>query len=219
MKKYDIVIRCHKEYYTHVTTARPIDKLKKLSKRTPLIRASDAIKAGVPSATLFRLKEAGAIQRIGRGLYQLANSDGYSHSDLVEASILVPKGVIVLLSALNFHGIGTHPAWEVWVQIPANFPTPRISHPPLRIIRSRIQKAFTEGVETHTVAGHPVRVTDVDRTIVDCFKHRNTVTLEVCLEALRERLKNRKHSLKNIHHYANLMGVSRVMRPYLEALA
>ncbi|MEX1117353.1 MAG: hypothetical protein WEB60_01035 [Terrimicrobiaceae bacterium] len=54
----------------------------------------------------------------------------------MEASLLVPKGIIVLLSALNFHGIGTHPAWEVWIQLPANSPAPKITHPPLRVIRS-----------------------------------------------------------------------------------
>jgi hypothetical protein len=30
---------------------------------------------------------------------------------------------------------------------------------------------------------------------VDCFKHRNTVTLEVCLEALKERLHQHRQSI------------------------
>ena len=197
----------------------PIEKLRALATHIPLIQVSDAAAIGVPSATLSRLMHAGAINRVGRGLYQVAGSAGYNHSDIVEASLLVPKGVIVLLSALNFHSIGTHPAWEVWMQLPANFPTPKVAHPPLRIIRSRMPEAFTEGVETHMIAGHPVRITDVDRTIVDCFKHRNHVTLELCVEALRERMKNRRHSLQAIHRYAKLMGVSRVMQPYMEALS
>ncbi len=197
----------------------PMERLRKLATKTPLIRASDAAGAGVSRTTLSRMVESGAIQRRGRGIYQLAGSEGASHPDIVEASLLVPKGVVVLLSALNFHGIGTHPAWEVWMQLPANFPTPKVAHPPLRIVRSRMPEAFTEGVETHKIAGHPVRITDVDRTIVDCFKHRNYVTLELCVEALRERMKDRRHSLQRMHRYAALMGVSRVMQPYLEALA
>lgn len=197
----------------------PIQKLRRLATEIPLIRVSDAAAVRVPSATLSRLTRSGALKRVGRGLYQIAESEGYNHPDIVEASVLVPRGVIVLLSALNYHGIGTHQAWEVWIQLPANFPAPRISHPPLRIIRSRLPEAFTAGVETHMIAGHAVRITDVDRTIVDCFKHRSHVTLEVCVEALRERMKNRRHSLQAIHHYAKLMGVSRVMQPYMEALA
>lgn len=195
-----------------------IEILQRLATSTELIRRGQAIEAGVPSSVLSRLTRSGEITRVGRGLYQLAGSEGYSHADLVEAAIQVPKGVVVLLSALNFHGIGTHPAREVWMQLPANFPKPEIRWPPLHIVRSRLPEAFTEGVETHEIAGHPVRITGVDRTIVDCFKHRNLVTLEVCLEALRERLRNRKHSLQDLNRYARMMRVSRVMNPYLEAL-
>jgi hypothetical protein len=66
----------------------------------------------------------------GWGLYSTAKSGTYDHPDIVEASRLLPKGVVVLLSALNFQGIGTHPAWEVWMQLPANYPTPKVTHPP-----------------------------------------------------------------------------------------
>ena len=197
----------------------PIERLRQLAASTPLIRVTDAAGVGVASATLSRLTRSGMLEKMGRGLYHLVESEGYNHPDMVEASLLVPKGVIVLLSALNFHGIGTHPAWEVWMQLPANYPTPKIKHPPLRIIRTRLPEAFTKGVETYLIAGHPVRITDIDRTIVDCFKHRNHVTLELSVEALRERMRHRRHSLQAIHRYAKLMGVSRVMQPYMEALA
>lgn len=196
-----------------------IATLQRLATRTELIRRAQAVEAGVSSSALSRLTRSGELRRVGRGLYQLAGSEGYSHADLVEAAIQVPKGVIVLLSALNFHGIGTHSPGEVWIQLPANSPKPGFRWPPLHIVRSRLPEAFTEGVEIHKIAGHPVRITGVDRTIVDCFKHRNLVTLEVCLEALRERLRNRSQSLQDLHRYARMMRVSRVMNPYLAALA
>jgi predicted transcriptional regulator of viral defense system len=202
-----------------MNTISPLHKLQKLTSKRPLIRVSDAAAVGIPRITLSRLAKSGAIRRAGRGLYSAAKTGAYDHPDMVEASLLVPKGVIVLLSALNFHGIGTHPAWEVWMQLPANYPTPKVTHPPLRIVRSRMPEAFTEGVETHIVAGYPVKITSLDRTIVDCFKHRNLVTLELCLEALRERMKMPRRSLQDVHRYAAMMGVSRIMQPYLEALS
>jgi predicted transcriptional regulator of viral defense system len=202
-----------------MNTISPLHKLQKLTSKRPLIRVSDAAAAGIPRITLSRLAKSGAIRRAGRGLYSTAKTGAYDHPDMVEASLLVPKGVIVLLSALNFHGIGTHPAWEVWMQLPANYPTPKVTHPPLRIVRSRMPEAFTEGVETHIVAGYPVKITSLDRTIVDCFKHRNLVTLELCLEALRERMKMPRRSLQDVHRYAAMMGVSRIIQPYLEALS
>lgn len=197
----------------------PLEKLAKLAERSPLIRGADAVAAGVPTTTLTRLTRSGALERMGRGIYRIAEGEWHAHPDVVEASILVPKGVIVLVSALAFHGIGTHMPRGVWMLLPANCRTPQRQHPKLRIVRSRMPEAFTEGVETHMLDGHPVRITNVDRTIVDCFKHRGLVTLELCLEALRERMQNRRHSLANMHRYAEIMGMTRVMQPYMEVLS
>ena len=213
-----MTIYCYRKRFI-VSAIQTTNKVRNLAKRSPLISRSEALAVGIPTVTLTRLTKAGTLQRVARGLYQLTDSEGYNHPDILEAALRVPKGVIVLLSALNFHGIGTQNPREVWIQLPANFPTPRLSHPPIRVVRSRIPEAFSEGVETHTIAGRPVRITSVDRTIVDCFKHRNQVTLEVCLEALRERMRDRKDSLQNLHRYAELQGMKKIMQPYMEALA
>ena len=192
-----------------------------LAKRSSLLLRKDVLAAGLSSAAITSLTRQGTLNRVGRGLYQLADTEA-PNADLVEVSVRQPKGVIVLISALAFHGVGSHRASEIWLQLPINAPTPSSKWPPLRIIRSRLAAAFTEGVETHEIGGHPVRVTSRDRTIVDCFKHRSAVGLEVAVEALRERMANRKgeqRSLQNLHRYSHLMRVARVMQPYLEALA
>jgi hypothetical protein len=124
--------------------ASPVQKMKALSLRTPVVRASDAVRAGIPRTSLVRLTESGVVERAGRGLYRLVDGEGYEHPDLVEAVVQVPKGVVVLLSALNFHGIGTQTAWQVWMQLPANYPTPQIGQPPLRFVRNRKPEACSQ---------------------------------------------------------------------------
>ena len=193
--------------------------LGRLAAKTPLFRRADATAAGISGAALSRLFRTGKVDRVARGLYQLSGGVGHENPGLLEASLLVPKGVIALISALSFHGIGTHSPRAIWMQLPSNYPHPKIPWPPLRIVRSRLLAAFTLGVDTHIISGHRVRITDPDRTIVDCFKHRNLVTLELCIEALRERLRNRQHSLQAMNRYAKKMGVAKVMQPYIEALA
>ena len=198
----------------------PISRLKQLSRQSALIPRGDALAVGVSSSQLTRLTREGLLIRVWRGLYQLADEEA-PNAELVEVTRHQPKGVVVLISALAFHGIGTQHASEVWLQLPINAPTPTFRWPPVRVVRSRLAEAFTEGVETHRIGGHPVRITSVDRTVVDCFKHRRLVGLEVALEALRERMANRegpRRSLADLHRYARLMRVARVMQPYMEAL-
>ena len=197
-----------------------LSQLRNLSRHSPLIQRRDILAAGMHSNTLTDLTRQGLLLRVGRGLYQLADEEAPS-PELVEVSRRQPKGIIVLVSALAFHGIGSHRASEVWLQLPMNAPTPTFKWPPVRVVRSRLEAAFTEGVDTHQIGGHSVRITSVDRTIVDCFKHRSLVGLDVAIEALRERMANRlgqRRSLKDLHHYSRIMKVARVMQPYMEAL-
>lgn len=196
-----------------------LETLRQLALTRPLFRRGEALAVGVSAMALTRLERAGQIMRTGRGLYCMVGEPSHVMPGLMEAALQVPKGVVCLLSALAFHGIGTQQPREIWMMIPHNCAAPRVAWPPLRIIRSRVPASFTLGVETHLLDGVAVRVTDPDRTIVDCFKHRNRVTLEVCLEALRERLRHRRHSMAPMHEYRRVLGMGEVMRPYMEALA
>jgi len=79
-------------------------------------------------------------------------------------------------------------------------------------------KALTEGIETHHVEGESVKVYSVAKTLADVFKYRNKVGLDVALEALREAWRARRFAMDEIHRYARVCRVERVMGPYLEAL-
>jgi predicted transcriptional regulator of viral defense system len=92
-----------------------------------------------------------------------------------------------------------------------------MDYPPLRIVRFS-GAALTEGVEEHLIDGVPVRVTNVARTVADCFKYRNKIGLDVALEALREAWKGKRVGMDELWQFAKLCRVANVMRPYLESL-
>ena len=62
-------------------------------------------------------------------------------------------------------------------------------------------------------------MTNVARTVADCFKFRNKIGLDVALEALREVRKERRATNDELWHYAKLCRVATIMRPYLEAVS
>ena len=47
---------------------------------------------------------------------------------------------------------------------------------------------------------------------------RNKIGLDVALEALRACLREKRATVRQIDHYAKICRVSRVIRPYLEAI-
>ena len=198
-------------------TATDRARLLALARRRGVFTAGDAVRAGIHSQQLTRLVEEGVLERFSRGHYRLTQRPITEHHGLVMAARAVPGGVICLLSALGFHGIGTQLPPEVWVAVARGTRTPAVDQPPLRIVRFS-GEAFTEGVEHHRVEGTAVRVYSVAKTLADLFKHRNKVGIDVAVEALREAWRERRFSMELLDRAARVCRVERVMRPYLEAI-
>jgi len=186
-------------------------------RQTGVMRSRDLSSLGISRQYLQRLVQEGAVERAARGLYRLPEAEVSSQHSLVEASARVPQGVICLLSALRFHNVTTQAPFEVWLAINGKAWQPQVKGLPLRIVRFS-GAALTEGVETHTVSGRPLRVYSLAKTIADCFKYRNKIGLDVALEALREALRERLVSADDLWQFAKICRVANVMRPYLEAL-
>lgn len=97
----------------------------------------------------------------------------------------MPSGVVCLLSALQFQGIGTQLPAEVWLAIDWRARRPALKYPPLHLVRFS-GEALTAGIKKHRVEGHEVHVYSLAKTLADAFKYRNKIGLDVALEALRE---------------------------------
>jgi hypothetical protein len=98
-----------------------------------------------------------------------------AHS-LAQVAKRVPGGVLCLLTALRFHELTTQAPAEVWIALPARARKPRLDHPRLRVARFSGQ-ALTEGIETHRLENVEVRVYSAAKTVADCFKYRNKVSI------------------------------------------
>ena len=192
-------------------------RLLALVRRLGVVRPRDLAGRGVPRTTLAKLVAEGVLDRPSRGVYVLAGADVTEHHDLAQVCKRVPHGVVCLLSALRFHRLTTQAPHEVWFGIDRKARLPKLDHPPLRVVRFS-GAGLTAGVEEHTVEGVRVRVTSPARTVTDCFAYRNTVGLEVALEALRDCLRQRRVTVDEIHRAAQTRRMANVMRPYLEAL-
>jgi predicted transcriptional regulator of viral defense system len=182
-----------------------------------LVRSRDLVSRGTSRVTIRRMVASGALHQVARGLYALPAFQPGEHHGLAVASALVPGGVVCLLSALQFHGLGTQAPFEVWLAIGGKARKPAISDPPLRIVRFS-PAALNDGVDSHQLESVTVRVTSAARTVVDCFKYRNKLGIDVALEALRAYL-GRRLSLDELVRSAPAVRVGNVMRPYLEAMA
>jgi predicted transcriptional regulator of viral defense system len=160
----------------------------------------------------------GEVQRVSRGLYRLRDAPLTELETLATVSKLIPGAIVCLLTALHVHGIGTQAPRDVWIALDRKARKPRASDLPVRVVRFS-GPMLRYGIESREVLGVPVRLTSPARTVVDCFRYRKKIGLDVALEALRHAVNSRTATLDEIARVAEVCRIQTVISPYLESIA
>jgi len=197
--------------------SQPLQEILSLVRQTGMVRIRDIRARGLHPEYVRRLVADGQLVRAGRGIYLLPDAAFTAHHSLAEACKRVPRGVVCLLSSLRYHEIGTQNPHQVWLALDVKARLPRPDYPPLKVVRFS-GPALSEGVDLRQIEGVDVRIYNAAKTVVDCFKYRNKIGLDVGLEALREGWRTRRFTMDDLWRYAKVDRVTNVMRPYLDAL-
>lgn len=198
---------------TSAQRSRALDLLKARG----MLRLKEFVAEGIGPETLARLVREEVVVRPARGLYQFPDTQVEAGHALAEAAVLVPEGIVCLTSALQFHELTLQMPSAIWMAIDRTAWRPKIDYPRIRFVRFA-GPALTEGVARHRIEGVEVPVTEPARTIVDCFRYRAKVGLDVAMEGLREGLRRRRCTPDELWRSARKARVWSVMRPYVEAM-
>lgn len=182
-----------------------------------ILRFNEAKERNIHPAQLTAMKQSGIIEQLGRGLYRLTSLPPLSNPDFVTVATKIPQGVICLISALSFHNITTQVPHAVDVALKSGAERPTLNHPPTQFYWFS-EVPFKSGVESHAVDGVPIKIYSPEKTIVDCFKFRNRVGIDVAIEALKLYREKKKFNADTIFKYAKICRMERVIRPYLETI-
>lgn len=202
-----------------VTVAAPPEQQAlEIIRRLGIVRAADLETRGVPRGQIYRLVRKGLIERQARGIYVAREHPVTAEHTLAQVAKRVPGGVLCLLTALRFHELTTQDPAEVWIALPEKARKPQLDYPRLRVARFSGQ-ALTEGIEVHRLENVGVRVYSAAKTVADCFKYRNKIGIDVAVEALRDFSRRHRGGANELARFARICRVTRVMQPYLDAIA
>jgi len=181
-------------------------------------RPQDVQPLGVSFRQLQRLVSTGKVEKVGSGLYRLSAVEPTELETIAMVASAAPNAIVCLLTALRVHEIGTQSPHEVWIALDRKGRKPSRVPTKLRIVRFS-GAMLTYGVIKRTMLGVPVSITSPARTVVDCFRYRNKVGLDVAMEALRDAVRARKTTVDEISRAADVCRIRTVIGPYLEALS
>jgi predicted transcriptional regulator of viral defense system len=180
------------------------------------LRLSEALALGLNRYQFYKLRDQGVIEPVSRGLYRLAELAPVSDPDLVAVATRFPRAVLCLVSALAWHGLTTQIPRRIDLAVARNARLPVLDYPPVRGYRFSGER-FTSGIERHDVDGIVLQLYSPEKTLADCFAFRNSLGMDVVLEALELYRKRRQPDYAQILKYARICRVEKPMRPYLEA--
>lgn len=181
-------------------------------------RPRDVLPLGVSFRQLQGFVAEGTVEKLGGGVYRLSEVEPNEFETIAMVAAAAPEAIVCLLSALRIHEIGTQSPRQVWLAIDRKARIPRRLPSAVRVVRFS-GPMLTYGVVTQTMQGVKVRLTNPARTVVDCFRYRNKIGLDVAMEALRDAVRSRKAIVSEIDRAAEVCRIRTVIGPYLEALS
>jgi predicted transcriptional regulator of viral defense system len=201
---------------TEVTVSKAILFFKKCG---GVLRTSEALALGINSKTLYAMEKKGDIEKIDRGLYRLIDHTlEATYSDLILITKRLPKAVVCLISALAFHELTTQIPRFIHIAYQQGWRQPKIQYPPLKVYRYS-KTSFEAGIEFHTFDKVRIAVYSPAKTVVDCFKFRNKIGIDVAVEALRSYWhQDKQANVTELLKYARICRVVKIITPYIESL-
>jgi predicted transcriptional regulator of viral defense system len=185
-------------------------------KGSSLMTFQDLKGQGIHPNTITKLVAVGQLEKVQRGLYRYPKASLQTHEHLVEVCTRVPKAVVCLGSALDFHALGTYVPNEIHIAIGRKAWKPQLEMP--INVHYFSDAIYAYGIEEYKVAGHNLRVYSQEKTLVDSLRYLEWVGLEIFLQAFKDYLAKPERDIPTLLKAAKVNKVEQHLRPYLEAL-
>ena len=127
---------------------------------------------------------------------------------------LSPGVFFTLNSALRIHDLTDENPMRMTMAISSNSHAPKTTLPVDFVYMKK--ELLSEDVEEFTPNGIMFRVFSVERTIVECFKARKRMGINICVASLDEAMAKRRIDRKRLWDVMSRCRMTRIMSPYLE---
>ena len=180
-------------------------------------KSADFVAAGIRAVDVVNLCNAGYLDRIRHGYYQLAEAGTTSEEQLL--ATLIPKGIVCVESALFHYGYSDFAPRKWSIAVPRSMSRTKLDVDALALQPYFVQPEIYElGKVTDDFEGVILPVYDRERTICDCFKYRSRLDNEIFNKALNAYANDTQKNLQNLSIYAKKLRVYKKVTELMEVL-
>lgn len=180
-------------------------------------KSADFVAAGICAVDVVNLCNAGYLNRVRHGYYQMAEQNEATEEQILAA--LLPESIVCVESALFHYGYSDFAPRKWSIAVPRSMSRSKLDVDALPLQTYYVQQDIYElGKSTGKFNGVELSVYDRERTICDCFKYRSRLDNELFSKALTAYANDSKKNLNNLSVYAKKLRVYKKVIELMEVL-
>ena len=185
--------------------------------RGGIAKSADFVAAGIRAVDVVNLCNAGYLDRVRHGYYQMAEQHETAEEQML--ATLIPQGIVCVESALFHYGYSDFAPRKWSIAVPRSVSRAKLDVDALPVQTYYVQRDLYElGKTTGDFDGVTLPVYDRERTICDCFKYRSRLDNELFSKALNAYANDPQKNLSNLSVYAKKLRVYKKVIELMEVL-
>lgn len=182
-----------------------------------IAKSADFVAAGIRAVDVVSLCNAGYLDRVRHGYYQMSEQNKATEEQML--ATLIPQGIVCVESALFHYGYSDFAPRKWSVAVPRTISRTKLNVDDLPLQTYFVQQDLYElGKTTGDFHGVTLPVYDRERTICDCFKYRSRLDTELFSKALNAYANDPQKNLSNLSIYAKKLRVYKKVIELMEVL-
>lgn len=192
-----------------------INKVLKIMKNNKGIITSSQLESyGIPRVYLSKMVEKNIIERIERGIYVTKD---YEYDEYYLFQLKYPKTVFSYNTALYFYEMTERTPIKMDVSISKNY-NPHRFKDIVNVYRINDELFELGIVYKKSPQGMKVRTYNLERTICDIIKDKDSIDIEIRNKAIKKAIKSKEFNASKMFEYAKKMNIYDKVKNYMEAI-
>lgn len=188
--------------------------LKIMKNNNELITSKQLEEKGISRAYLSNMEKEGIIERIDRGIYVTKE---YKYDEYYLFQLKYPKTIFSYNTALYFYEMTERTPIKMDVTIYREY-NPHRFKDFVNVYKVNKEIFYLGVIDKKTPQGMKVKTYNLEKTVCDMIKDRDSVDIEIRNKAIRKCIKNKEFNASKMFEYAKKMNIYDKVKNYMEAI-
>ena len=180
-----------------------------------IVKTAQVLEHGIAKHVFYAYAKKNGIEQVAHGIY--ISPDAWTDTMYV-LHLRCAQGVFSHESALFLHDLTDREPGEYSITVKTGYNPASLKADGVKVYTIKKELHDVGMIEMNTPFGHTVPVYDAERTICDIIRSRSGIEMQTFQDALKQYAIRKEKDLRKLMHYAQMFGIEKILRQYLEVL-